>query len=192
MGGGNAHSVHQRGEQHVVGKVGVAALHVDELTLLQMFNHGTITGGLFLLVGVLYDRAHTRDMNAFGGIGAQMPVYAGLLIFFSLASLGLPSLSGFISEFLVLLGSYQYKKLLTGLAMIGIILAAAYLLLMIRRVLLGPLNPKWSKLSDINGREVFTLVPLMILIIAIGLYPKWMLHFMTPTVEAMLFGMGRV
>ena len=158
--------------------------------LLQMFNHGTITGGLFLLVGVLYDRAHTRDMSAFGGLGAQMPVYSGILIFFSLASLGLPGLSGFVSEFLVLLGGYQYHKVATALACLGIILAATYLLLMIRRVLLGPLNTKWQSLSEINAREVFTLVPLMILILAIGVYPKVILHYMTPALEALLVKMG--
>ncbi len=158
--------------------------------LLQMFNHGTITGGLFLLVGVLYDRAHTRDMNAFGGLSAQMPVYSGILIFFSLASLGLPGLSGFISEFLVLLGGYQYHKTTTALACLGIILAAAYLLLMIRRVLLGPLNKKWQSLPEINTREIFTLVPLMILILAIGIYPKAILHYMTPALEALLLKVG--
>lgn len=160
--------------------------------LLQMFNHGTITGGLFLLVGVLYDRAHTRDMNAFGGLGAQVPVYSGLLIFFSMASLGLPTLSGFISEFLVLLGAYQYNKLYTALSCIGIILAAAYLLLMIRRVLLGPLNPKWSKLTEINAREIFTLVPLMILIVVFGLYPSPLLNLMVPTLKALLTKFGGV
>lgn len=155
--------------------------------LLQMFNHGTITGGLFLLVGVIYDRAHTRDMNSFGGLGAQVPVFAGLLTFFAMASLGLPTLSGFISEFLVLLGSYQYSKLFTAISCLGIILAAAYLLMMIRKVLLGPLNPKWKDhITDVNGREVFTLVPLMILIVVFGLYPSWLLNLMIPTLKTLL------
>jgi NADH-quinone oxidoreductase subunit M len=158
--------------------------------LLQMFNHGTITGGLFLLVGVLYDRAHTRDMNGFGGIATQMPYYAGILTFFSLASLGLPGLSGFISEFLVLLGTFQAGKLSAALACIGIILAAVYLLLMIRRVLLGPLNQKWSSLSDINLREVITLVPLMIFILGIGVYPKIILDYMTPSLGSLLVRLG--
>jgi len=172
--------------------LGLAALNTDGLNgaMLQMFNHGCITGGLFLLVGVLYDRAHTRDMNAFGGIGVQMPAYAGILIFFSLASLGLPGLSGFISEFVVLLGGYQYSKLYTALACVGIILAAAYLLYMIRRVLLGPLNTKWNQLPEINFREVVTLVPLMILILAVGIYPSFLLKYMGPTLQTLLFGMG--
>ncbi len=172
--------------------LGLAAFTPDGFNgaLLQMFNHGTITGGLFLLVGVLYDRAHTRDLNAFGGLGAKMPAYAGMLIFFSLASLGLPGLSGFISEFLCLLGTFQVYRWFAVLSCIGIILAASYLLYMIQRVLLGPLNPKWSKLSEISAREVFTLVPLIILILAVGIYPKAILHYMVPTLTALLTKLG--
>jgi len=172
--------------------LGLAALNANGFNgaMLQMFNHGVITGGLFLLVGVLYDRAHTRDLNSFGGLSAQMPSYAGILIFFSLAALGLPGLSGFISEFMVLLGGYQYNRLFAGLACIGIILAAAYLLYMIRRVLLGPLNEKWNKLPDITAREVITLVPLMILILVVGLYPRLILNYMVPTLQTLLLNMG--
>jgi len=172
--------------------LGLAAMNQDGFNgaLLQMFNHGVITSALFLLVGVLYDRAHTRDMGAFGGLGAQMPLYSGLLIFFSMASLGLPGLSGFVSEFLVLLGGYQYSRLYTGLACIGILLAATYLLYMIRRVLLGPLNTQWSSLTEINTREIITLVPLLILTVAFGIYPKVILDVMAPTLSALLKVMG--
>jgi len=168
--------------------LGLAALNADGFrgAMLQMFTHGTITGGLFLLVGVLYDRAHTRDLNGFGGLGVKMPAYAGFLTFFALASLGLPSLSGFVSEFLALLGSYQYSKPVTALSTIGIILAAAYLLYMVQRVLLGKLNPKWAQLPDINLREVLTLVPLMVLILGIGVYPRIILDYMIPTLDALL------
>ncbi|MDP3921604.1 MAG: NADH-quinone oxidoreductase subunit M [Candidatus Omnitrophota bacterium] len=174
--------------------LGLAALNSIGLNgaMLQMFTHGTITGGLFLLVGVLYDRTHTRDLNAFGGIGSQVPIYAGILIFYSMASLGLPGLSGFISEFMTLLGSYQYHKFYTGLACIGIILAATYLLYMLQRILLGPLNEKWRGLAEINGREIFTLVPLMILIVVVGIYPSIILQYMTPTIDAMLANMGAI
>lgn len=158
--------------------------------LLQMFNHGTITGALFLLVGVLYDRAHTRDMNAFGGLGAKLGVYSGVLIFISMASLGLPGLSGFISEFMVLLGSFKVYPWITGLSCIGILLAACYLLYMLQRVLLGPFNAKWEKLTDINGRELFTIVPLMIIILVLGIYPKLILNFMTPAVQAFTQHLG--
>lgn len=172
--------------------LGLAALTANGLNgaLLQMFNHGVITSGLFLLVGVLYDRAHTRDMNGFGGLAAQVPWYAGILVFFSLASLGLPGMSGFISEFLVLLGSFQYSKLFTALATLGIILAAAYLLIMVRKVLLGPLNEKWKGLQEINAREIFTLVPLMILILYVGLYPNGILNLMIPAVKNLLMVVG--
>jgi NADH-quinone oxidoreductase subunit M len=168
--------------------LGLAAMNANGFrgAMLQMFTHGTITGGLFLLVGVLYDRAHTRDLNGFGGLGVKMPAYAGFLTFFALASLGLPGLSGFISEFLALLGSYQYSKVVTGLSTLGIILAAAYLLYMVQRVLLGKLNPKWAALTDINIREVFTLVPLMVFILGIGLYPRIILDYMIPTLDALL------
>ncbi len=158
--------------------------------LLQMFTHGLITGGLFLLVGVLYDRAHTRDLDAFGGLWAKMPVYGSILIFTALASLGLPGLAGFVSEFLVLIGSFPVYKWMAILACLGILLAAAYLLYMIQRVLLGPANPKWAKLPDINAREIFTVVPLMILILAIGIYPKWILEYMTPAIDALLRSLG--
>jgi NADH-quinone oxidoreductase subunit M len=172
--------------------LGLAAFTADGFNgaLLQMFNHGTITGGLFLLVGVLYDRAHLRDLDAFGGLGARMTVYSGILIYFSLASLGLPGLSGFVSEFLCLLGTFPVYRTLTILALIGIILAATYLLYMIQRVLLGALNPRWAQISDINGREIFTLVPLMVIILAIGIYPKWILNYLTPALSTLLTQMG--
>jgi len=158
--------------------------------LLQMFNHAMITGGLFLLVGVLYDRAHTRDMDSFGGVWAKMPVYGSILIFVSLASLGLPGLAGFVSEFMVLLGSFPVYRWMAMAACVGILLAAAYLLYMIQRVLLGKLNPKWSNLPDMNAREIFTLVPLMILILLIGIYPKAALEYMTPTIETLVRLLG--
>ncbi len=172
--------------------LGLAALNINGFNgaMLQMFSHGIITGGLFLLVGVIYDRAHTRDMDAFGGLGAQVPLYAGILTFFSLASLGLPGLSGFVSEFLVLMGTYTYAKCFMALSLIGIILAAAYLLTMIRKVLLGPPNPRWNDLCEINLRELATLVPLMVLILAIGIYPKMILDYMMPTLKSILVLLG--
>ena len=165
--------------------LGLAALNEVGLrgAMVQMFTHGTITGGLFLLVGVLYDRAHTRDMTHFGGLSGQVPVYAGILIFFSMASLGLPGLSGFIGEFMVLLGGFEVRPIFTGVACLGIILAASYLLYMIQRILLGPLNEKWSELTDINGREIATLVPLMVLVVLIGVYPSVLIEYVAPTLD---------
>jgi len=174
--------------------LGLAAFTTDGFNgaVLQMFSHGMITGGLFLLVGVLYDRAHLRDLDAFGGLGARMTVYSGILTYFSLASLGLPGLSGFVSEFLCLLGTFPTYKTLTFLSLIGIILAATYLLYMIQRVLLGALNPRWSQLPDINGREIFTLAPLMVLILVVGIYPKIILNYLTPALTTLLTQMGNL
>lgn len=172
--------------------LGLAAFSTNGFNgaMLQMFSHGVITGALFLLVGVLYDRAHTRDMNVFGGLNAQLPVYSGLLVFFALASLGLPGLSGFVSEFLVLLGSYEYDKVYTAFACLGILLAACYLLFMVRRVLLGPSNPKWEDLADINLREVVSVFPLLVITLGIGLYPRYILSFFVPTLQALLVNIG--
>ncbi|MHB0999805.1 MAG: complex I subunit 4 family protein [Armatimonadota bacterium] len=139
--------------------------------MLQMFSHGLITGGLFLLVGVIYERTHTRDLGEFGGLGAKVPVYAGLLSFMAFASLGLPALAGFVSEFFIFRGSLPIYPVITGLACIGIVVNAAYLLWMIQRVLLGSLNPKWANLSDMNSRELLVLAPLVLLTILIGILP---------------------
>ena len=144
--------------------------------LLQMFNHGTLTGGMFLLVGVLYDRAHTRDLNAFGGLGARMPVYAGLLMFFALGSLGLPGLAGFVGEFLSLVGGFSTWRWQTVVSVVGIVVAAAYMLKVLQQVLLGPLKDAWRSLPDINFREVCSLVPLVVLVLAIGVYPLLLMH----------------
>jgi NADH-quinone oxidoreductase subunit M len=158
--------------------------------LLQMFNHGIITGGMFLLVGVLYDRAHTRDLDKFGGLGVKMPVYAGILIVFTLASLGLPGLSGFVSEFMSLLGTYASFRLLTIISVLGIVITAGYFLYMLQRVLLGPVNEKLAAIPDINRRELLTLVPLMIVTIAIGVYPLTALKYQETAVKALIAVLG--
>jgi len=154
--------------------------------MLQMFSHGLITGGMFLLVGVLYDRTHTRDLGAFGGLGAQVPVYAGLLMFFSLASLGLPGLSGFVAEFLSLIGAFGVWRWHTMISMLGIVIAAAYMLKVIRQVLLGPLNEKWRALTDVNLRELVTLVPLLLLVLAVGVYPLFVLQIQDGAIQQLL------
>ena len=139
---------------------------------MQVFSHGLITGALFFLVGVVYERAHTRDLSAFGGLGAKVPVFAGMLAFCSFASLGLPGMTGFIAEVSVLVGTFSASPLIAGLALIGIVVTAAYMLWMIQRVLLGPLNPKYEKMPDANGREILSLAPLMALTLIFGVYPK--------------------
>jgi NADH-quinone oxidoreductase subunit M len=160
--------------------------------LLQMFNHGTITGGLFLLVGVLYERTHTRDLNSFGGLGARIPVYAGILTVFALASLGLPGLSGFVGEFLCLLGAFPVYRWITIISCAGIILAASYLLCMLQKVLLGPINPNWKNIPEINKLELLTLVPLMIIIVIIGIYPQCILNVFGPTTHALVESLGGI
>ncbi len=174
--------------------LGLASMTVTGFNgaLMQMFNHGVITGGMFLLVGVLYDRARTRDLDKFGGLGVKMPVYAGVLMVFTLASLGLPGLSGFISEFMSLMGGFAAFKLITIISVLGIIITAGYFLYMIQRVLLGPLNTAWSNIADINKRELFTLIPLMIVIIAIGVYPLVILNYQSAAIGELIHKMGGI
>jgi len=145
--------------------------------VLQMFNHGLSAAGMFFLVGVIYERTHTRNLNDFGGLFRLVPVYGGILIFTSLASLGLPGLGGFISEFLVVRGSWPVFTLATALSMIGLFFTGAYILKGIKQVLHGPLNERWAgHLSEINLREVLVIAPLMILILSIGIWPAWILN----------------
>jgi NADH-quinone oxidoreductase subunit M len=172
--------------------LGLASLTVTGFNgaLLEMINHGVITGGMFFLVGVLYDRAHTRDLNHFGGLGVKMPVYGGLLSVFALASLGLPGLSGFISEFLSLLGAYPVFKLITTISVLGLVITAGYFLYMLQRILLGPANEKWAGITDINKRELCTLIPLMILIIIVGVYPMSALKYQMTAISALIQKIG--
>ena len=151
--------------------------------VLQMFNHGTITAMLFLLVGVIYDRAHHRDIEGFGGLAAVMPLYMGITALAVFASMGLPGLSGFISEVLVLLGTWQKYPVLAILGATGVILTAGYLLWTIQRVYLGPVNEKYKALPDINGRELFTLVPLGAIVILVGVYPSVVLDLLRASLD---------
>jgi NADH-quinone oxidoreductase subunit M len=151
--------------------------------VLQMFNHGTITGMLFLLVGVIYDRAHHREIEGFGGMAAIMPVYTGVTALAFFASMGLPGLSGFISEVLVLLGVWQKYPVLTILGASGVILTAGYLLWTIQRVYLGPPNEKYLKMAEINGREMFTLVPLGVIVVIVGIYPQVVLDLLRASLD---------
>ncbi|MGC1341658.1 MAG: NADH-quinone oxidoreductase subunit M [Candidatus Binataceae bacterium] len=139
--------------------------------VLQMFNHGTITAMLFILVGVIYDRAHHREINGFGGLAQQMPLYAGMTGFAFFAGMGLPGMSAFISEVLVLIGAWQTYPILTVLAAATAILTAGYLLWTYQRIYLGPFNEKYKGFADLSLREAFTLVPLAIIVLILGVYP---------------------
>jgi len=149
--------------------------------VLQMFNHGTVTAMLFLLVGVIYDRAHHREIDGFGGLASVMPLYTGLMAIAFFAALGLPGLSAFISEVLVLLGAWQYHVGLAIIAASAVILTAGYMLWMLQRVWLGPVNPKYAKLPDLTPRELVTLVPLAVIVMVLGVYPHAVLDLINPT-----------
>jgi len=158
--------------------------------ILQMFNHGLSAAGMFFLVGVIYERTHTRNLEEFGGIFPLVPIYGGILIFTSMASLGLPGLNGFISEFLVVRGSWPILTIYTVISMIGLLFTGAYILKGIKKVLHGPLNEHWAhgehKLTEINTREILVMVPLMGLILWIGIWPAWILDVINKAV-VMLF-----
>ena len=155
--------------------LGIFALNPLGLTgsVLQQINHGISTGALFLIVGVLYERRHTREIAEYGGISNVMPVYAAITMIMFLSSMGLPLLNGFIGEFTILQGTFMENKLWAGLAVIGVILAAAYLLWLYQRVFFGKVsNPKNEKLRDLNLREIVYFAPLIAMAFWIGLYPK--------------------
>ncbi len=153
--------------------LGMAVFNEAGITgaVLQMFNHGTITAMLFLMVGVIYDRAHHREINGFGGLGLQMPRYTSVFSLALFAALGLPGLSGFVGEALVFVGAFSVYRTVTIVSAIGIILGAAYVLWMLQRVFLGPLNEKYSELPDINARELVSVLPVAAIVILLGVYP---------------------
>jgi NADH-quinone oxidoreductase subunit M len=152
--------------------------------VLQMFNHGLSAAGMFFLVGVIYERTHTRNLNEYGGLFPLIPVYGGILIFTSMGSLGLPGLGGFISEFLVVRGAWPIFTLFTALSMIGLFFTGAYILKGIKHVLHGPLNERWrGHLSEISARELFVIAPLMVLMLLIGIWPAWILDVINKAVS---------
>lgn len=177
----------QMGNQNYVD-TGASAING---AVMAMISHGIITGGLFFLVGMLYERTHTRDLSQFGGFMAQVPIYGALLLLTAFASLGLPGLAGFVGEFLVLRGAYGTLTNLAFIAVLGIVFTAAYFLWkVIQKVLLGNVNEKWVKLPDLKGYEVLTLVPLAVLMIVIGIYPNWLVDSINAAAVEILKMMG--
>jgi NADH-quinone oxidoreductase subunit M len=162
-------------------------------SILQMLNHGVSTGALFLLVGVIYDRRHTREVREFGGLAKVMPIYAALFVIVTLSSIGVPGTNGFVGEFMVVIGTFvsetlgKQAKLQGTLAAAGVILAAVYMLSVVQKMFFGPLNnPKNKILKDINTREVLALAPLIALIFVIGFFPNLFLSRMTESVKAVV------
>ncbi|MDH5559594.1 MAG: NADH-quinone oxidoreductase subunit M [Deltaproteobacteria bacterium] len=145
--------------------------------VLQMFNHGTITAMLFLLVGVIYDRAHHRNIDGFGGIASVTPVYATITSIAYMAAIGLPGLSGFISELLILTGSFKVYQVPTILSGLGIIFGAGYMLYAYQRIFFGPVNEKYKDLLEINRVELFSVVPLVIIVVFLGIFPNTLIEF---------------
>jgi NADH-quinone oxidoreductase subunit M len=167
--------------------LGIFALNPPAMAgaVLQMVNHGLSTGGLFLLVGVLYERLHTRRMSDFGGLWARVPLFGAFFIITALSSAGLPGMNGFVGEFTILLGTFRVNTTYAALATFGIVLAAWYLLTAVRRTLFGPPAPINGRLTDMNAREVLVMLPIVLLFFLIGLFPNLFFEKINPAVEAL-------
>ena len=155
--------------------------------ILQMLNHGFSTGALFLIVGMIYERRHTRLIEEFGGLSKVMPVFATCFMIVTLSSIGLPGLNGFVGEFLILLGTFKVNVTYAVIAALGVILSAVYMLWMFQRVMFGAITKEANKsLKDLSPRELIVLIPLILFIIQIGVYPKPYLSRMEPTVKNLI------
>ncbi|MBA4374817.1 MAG: Fe-S-binding domain-containing protein [Anaerolinea sp.] len=170
--------------------LGIFALNLQGLqgAILQMVNHGLSTGALFLIVGMLYERRHTRLLENFGGLWKVVPVLGTLALITTLSSVGLPGLNGFVSEFTILLGAFSSTVIgspwFAGVATLGVILAAVYLLFMFQKLFLGPVTHEENKkLKDVSAREILILTPILIFAFWIGIYPKPFFMLMAPAVE---------
>ena len=154
--------------------LGMFALNPVGITgsIIQQLNHGISTGALFLLVGVVYERRHTREISEYGGLSKVMPVYAAVFLIMTMSSIGLPTLNGFIGELLILQGVFVASKIWAAFAASGVVLGAAYMLYLYQRTMFGKIeNPKNERLLDLSQREFATFAPLLVLAVWIGLYP---------------------
>jgi NADH-quinone oxidoreductase subunit M len=169
--------------------LGIFVFNVQGLqgSVINMFSHGMVTGGLFLCVGVLYERAHTRLISAFGGIANRMPVYASLFMVFMLGGLGLPGLSGFVGEFLSMLGSFRLaNKTYAAISAFVVVFAAIYMMWMYKRVIFGVAKESSAGFPDVNRIEVATLVPLMLGALYVGIYPAPIMKLLQPFINVLL------
>jgi NADH-quinone oxidoreductase subunit M len=152
-----------------------------------MLNHGISTGALFFLVGMLYDRRHTRLISEFGGLRSAMPWYFAVFLLISLSSIAVPGTNGFVGEFLILIGSWSFSRSLVVVASLGVILAAGYVLWMVKRVFYGELtNPKNQGLSDLSAREATVLVPLVVLALVMGIVSPVFTRRIEPSADALV------
>jgi NADH-quinone oxidoreductase subunit M len=160
--------------------------------MLVMLSHGLVSGALFLCVGIIYDRLHTREIARYGGLANNMPRYAILFLLFTMASVGLPGTSGFVGEFLSLMGSYQANSWVALVATTGIVLGAAYMLFLYRRVVYGPLDkPDVAAMLDLNKREIALMVPIALVVLWMGVYPESFIHPMRRDVGTLLARVDR-
>jgi NADH-quinone oxidoreductase subunit M len=169
--------------------LGIFAFNVEGVdgAVYQMLNHGISTGALFLLVGMIYLRRHTREISEYGGLWHSVPIYSGIFMFAMLSSIGLPGLNGFIGEFLIMLGSYVQSWLAVAFAVTGVVLGALYMLWTYERVMFGPITKKVNEtIRDLSAREIATMVPLMALMVVMGLYPKLIIAKMEPSIVQVL------
>jgi len=166
--------------------LGMFALNPVGITgsIIQQLNHGISTGGLFLIVGIVYERRHTREISEYGGLSKVMPVYAAIFLIMTMSSIGLPALNGFIGEFLILQGAFIYSKVWAAFAASGVVLGAAYMLYLYQRTMFGKIeNPKNEHLLDLSHREFATFAPLLVLAVWMGLYPAPFLRRLESTVN---------
>lgn len=171
--------------------LGLVALNLQSVSgsVLQMVNHGVSTGALFLMVGLLYERRHTRNLDDFGGLWQSIPVYCFFFLVVAMSSAGLPGLNGFIGEFAILLGTWTWNAAFAVIAALGVILAAWYLLTAFRKIAQGTITKPENepgKIADLHGREIAMILPLLILFFVIGLFPNLFLDKINPTVAQML------
>ena len=174
--------------------LGMFALNAEGVSgaILQMINHGLSTGALFLLIGMVYEQTHTREIKVYGGLWKVMPIFGTVMLISSLSSMGLPGLNGFVGEFTILLGAFGSKAIgspwYAGISAIGVIMAAVYILYMFQKMFLGPAGEitKHHELKDLNWREILTVAPLLIFMFWIGLYPAPFFNLIAPAVEKLL------
>jgi len=168
--------------------IGLFALNPNGITggILQMLNHGISTSALFLLVGIVYERRHTRLIAEYGGLSKTMPVYATIFMIMTMSSIGLPGLNGFIGELSILMGAFQAAPWLAVLATTGIILGAAYMLWLFQRAMFGPISEVNSKMKDLNAREIAYFLPLVVAAFWIGLYPKPVMNILREPVKKLV------